>query len=248
MNLSDYKMGAWLSTTQDPHQQSATTNTGQSVTDVPARTSSPPHPSRSTFTQTRPRPRTALSYFLSNPTPDLQHSHSEPTLQDIHQTTEILSTKLPLEVVSRILDEARYWAGNRVLLKKELDVAAALPHSTRIPRESGWKNGQEEGVELKDGVGEVWYLLSEAVGSVSAEEVESRAPVPKRRNPRTDAGEYGQAKEEEETKEEEEEAEEGCWLREIVIETLSKDQGWSSAVTANPALYGQLLCSLPIQS
>lgn len=125
-----------------------------------------------------------------------------------------------------------------MLLKKELDVAAALPHSTRIPRESGWKNGQEEGVELKEGVGEVWYLLSEAVGSVSAGEVESRGPVPKRGNPRSEAGEYIQAKEEEESEEEEEEVEEGCWLREIVIETLSKDQGWSSAVTANPALYG----------
>jgi len=247
LNLSDYKMGAWLSTTQDPHQQSVPTNTGQIATDVPARTSSPPHPSRSTFTQTRPRPRTALSYFLPNPTPELQHSHSEPTLESIHQTTEILSTKLPPELVSRILDEGRYWAGNRVLLKKELDVAAALPHSTRIPRESGWKNGQEEGVELKDGAGEVWYLLSEAVGSESIQETGSSSSATEGGYPRFGTGGLDPSEEGGESEEEEEEAEEGCWLREIVIETLSKDQGWSSAVTANPALYGQLLGSFPLQ-
>jgi hypothetical protein len=226
-------MGAWISTTQNPDQQPLATESGQMASNQPARPSSPPHPSRSTFTQ-RPRPRTALSYFLPNPTPELQHSHSSPTIQDIRQTINILSTKLPTELVSRILDEGRYWAGNRVLLKKELDVAAALPHSTRIPRESGWRNGQEEGVRLDERVGEVWYLLSEAVGGVSAEEGESSSLA---------TNELRQSRTKDEPDEEEEE-EEGCWLREIVIETLSKDQGWSSAVTANPALYGQLLAPL----
>jgi hypothetical protein len=231
------RMGAWIST-QGLDQEASTTTPGQNAP-MPAVPSSPPHPSRSTFTQTqRPRPRTALSYFLPNPTPELQHSHSSPTIQDIHETIDILSTKLPPELVSRVLDEGRYWAGNRVLLKKELDVAAALPHSTRIPRESGWRNGQEEGVRLEEGVGEVWYLLSEAVGSVSAEEGDSSllsANGVRQSRTRDESDE-----EEEEGEEKEGEEEEGCWLREIVIETLSKDQGWSSAVTANPALYGQL--------
>lgn len=246
-------MGSWYSTPQ-VNDQFTSTLTGQTSPDRPLRQSSPPHPSKSNFikdtipARPRPRPRTALSYFLPNPTPELQHSHSEPTLKNIHQTTKILLTKLPPELVSRILDEGRYWAGNRVLLKKELDVAAALPHSTTIPRESGWRNGQEDGVDLKDGAGEAWYLLSEAVGSESIQETGSSSSTTEGGNSRLGTGSLDLSDKGGESEEEEEEAEEGCWLREIVIETLSKDQGWSSAVTANPALYGQLLGSFPLQS
>jgi chorismate-pyruvate lyase len=46
--------------------------------------------------------------------------------------------------------------------------------------------------------------------------------------------------EEEKSDSEQEEEESGCWAREIIIETLSKDQGWSTAVSHHPELYGEL--------
>jgi hypothetical protein len=145
-------------------------------------------------------------------------------------------------LVLRVLDECRYWAGCRNLLKKEIEVVSAQPGMRRLPRASGWRTGQEEGVELRDEIGQIWYLLSEEVGCESS-------PSPGAGTSAAGAGEGGskldvkEAKVIEGTKEakgEGEEEEKGCWLREIVIETLSKDQGWSSAVTANPALYGML--------
>jgi hypothetical protein len=139
-------------------------------------------------------------------------------------------------LVLRVIDESRYWAGCRNLLKKEIEVVSAQPGMRRLPRASGWRTGQEEGVGLNDEIGQIWYLLSEEVGCESS-------PSPGAGTSAAGAGEGGSKpdiKKSEEEKEAEEEEEKGCWLREIVIETLSKDQGWSSAVTANPALYGML--------
>jgi hypothetical protein len=235
-------MGAWQSTAQNivfhPQNPSPATE--------PTRLTSPPHPSRSKFTSTststttptRPRPRNALSYFLSAPTSDLIHSHSTPTIVDINRTVSILSKRLPPELVLRILDESRYWAGCRNLLKKEIEVVSAQPGMRRLPRVSGWRTGQENGVELKDEMGEIWYLLSEEVGCESSQK--EGQTVTASSGEGSGVSTLGVNKGNRE-KEEEEEEEEGCWVREIVIETLSKDQGWSSAVTANPALYGTSL-------
>jgi hypothetical protein len=122
-------------------------------------------------------------------------------------------------------------------LKKEIEVVSAQPGMRRLPRASGWKTGQEEGVELRDEIGQIWYLLSEEVGCEnSPSHVTGTTPAG------PDVGgsklDVKSSEKEEEGEEDEGEEEKGCWLREIVIETLSKDQGWSSAVTANPALYG----------
>jgi hypothetical protein len=141
--------------------------------------------------------------------------------------------------VLRVIDESRYWAGCRNLLKKEIEVVSAQPGMRRLPRVSGWRTGQEDGVELRDEIGQIWYLLSEEVGCESSQNHAAGTTA-------AGAGESGskpdikKAEKEEEAEEDEGEEGKGCWLREIVIETLSKDQGWSSAVTANPALYGML--------
>jgi hypothetical protein len=125
-------------------------------------------------------------------------------------------------------------------LKREIEVVSAQPGMRRLPRASGWKTGQEEGVELRDEIGQIWYLLSEEVG---CERSQSHATGATSAGPEVGGTKLDvkKAEKEEEAGEEEgEDEEKGCWLREIVIETLSKDQGWSSAVTANPALYGML--------
>ena len=224
-------MGAW--------QSSPANDTLQPSNPPPP--SSPPHPSKSKLTPTRPRPRNALSYFLSAPTSDLIHSHYNPTINDINKTIHILSCKLPPELVLKVLGEGRYWASCRNLLKKEIEVVSSDPGMRRLPRASGWLTGQEKGVQLEDQIGQIWYLLSEEVGceSLESHSTGSVAAGPDVGGAKLDVKE---AREHEGPKDEEGEKKdlEGCWLREIVIETLSKDQGWSSAVNANPALYGML--------
>ena len=126
------------------------------------------------------------------------------------------------------------------MLKKEIEVVSAQPGMRRLPRASGWRTGQEEGIVLNDEIGQIWYLLSEEVGCESSpSHAKGTAPA----GPIVGGSELDvkeRRREEEKAVDEEEKEEKGCWLREIVIETLSKDQGWSSAVTANPALYGML--------
>ena len=223
-------MGAWQSTPANDVLQP--TN--------PPPPSSPPHPSRSELNPTRPRPRNALSYFLSAPTSDLIHSHYHPTINDINRTIQILSCKLPPELVLRVIDESRYWAGCRNLLKKEIEVVSAQPGMRRLPRASGWKTGQEEGIELNDEIGQIWYLLSEEVGCESSPSHATGAASAQQSVTKLDIKEAVEVEGRKEDGGGGGEEEKGCWLREIVIETLSKDQGWSSAVTANPALYGML--------
>lgn len=192
-----------------------------------ARPTSPPHPSRSSLNpaSTRPR-RTGFSYFLPISTPDLQHSHLNPTLNDIRKTAVLLSTKLPAELVTRILDQAEYWAGCRTLIQKDLVVAAGTPSPRHAQVQ--WKTGQERGdlAGLQDGPeGEVWYLASEPLGC--DETAAAGAPADEDEGTRARDGVRPK-----------------CWLRNMVIETLSKDQGWSSAVRTNPTLYGGLSSSL----
>jgi hypothetical protein len=218
-------MGAW---------QSSPANDVLQPSDPPP-PSSPPHPSRSELNPTRPRPRNALSYFLSAPSSDLIHSHYHPTINDINKTIQILSCKLPPELVLRVIDESRYWAGCRNLLKKEIEVVSAQPGMRRLPRASGWRTGQEEGVELADEIGQIWYLLSEEVGCESSPSPPTGSAAA---GTSEESGKQSVTVKKKLEEGDEDEEEKGCWLREIVIETLSKDQGWSSAVTANPALYG----------
>lgn len=106
-----------------------------------------------------------------------------------------------------------------------------------------WRNGQEEEMGemegLKDKDGNIWVLVSGPVGCRAGEEetVEEKKPVRDlvlEEQADLDVRVNDAAEETGETTEEEQ-REEGSWIREIVIETLSKDQGWSSS---NPAAYG----------
>jgi hypothetical protein len=145
----------------------------------------------------------------------LQHLHPTLTFDDIRETISDLSIRLPVEVVARILDESRHWAQcntslNKLVSIKAVSYSAAHGHSQ-------WQTGQEGiGAGLIEEDGQVWYLISEAVGC-GAHHGTGMVNV---------SGSGGQVGNE---SDEQEGDEQGCWVREIVIETVSKDQGWSSA-------------------
>lgn len=121
---------------------------------------------------------------------------------------------------------------------------------------SAWRNGQEEemsemGMEgLKDGDGNVWVLVSGPVGCREGEGEEEDGEgigTGKRgemsiTSKRGVAGSSGDDADGEIGGYSGDDKQEGSWLREIVIETLSKDQGWSST---DPAAYGRLTPSMP---
>ena len=239
MIVFSVEMGAAQSTPEPP--------AAHDILDTPALSSSPPHPSRSTLNPATPLRSGLTSYFLPITTPDLQHSHLSPTLENIREVSDALSTKLPPELVVRVLEEAKYWAGCRTLITKDLVVVAGTPTPRGPPR--GWRSGQEshEGLErLKDGIdGEVWYLASEPVGcdesslnSRADGGINLRSPG---KGDRRDNEKIAYEERDEDHEEGSDDQDGKCWLRGLVVETLSKDQGWSSAVSANPKLYGTSL-------
>jgi hypothetical protein len=204
---------------------------------------SPPRPSSSPLNPPRP---SFLSYFIPTPTLDLTHDHLPPSLSDITEVADILARLLPPELVPRILDEAEYWTACRRMTKKHVTVTARAPS----PREMllQWRNGQEEelrearevaGSGLKDGLGEVWYLVSPPIGCTQRPESPLvQQPQPESRNLSTEAGEgdVGGVEQEGPTK---------VWLRRVVLETLSKDQGWSTNDSAHTH-YGESSVSLKV--
>lgn len=226
-------MGSSQSTPEEP--------TAHDILDTPARPTSPAHPSRSNLNPATPT-RSGISYFLPISTPDLQHSHLSPTLDNTRTISELLTKKLPPELVVRVLDEAKLWAGCRTLIQKDLTVVAGAPTPRAPPM--GWKSGQERHLGLEDlkdeRDGEVWYLASEPIGCDESS--------PSTAGPNRSRGILSSEKQEaEENKtmysgdediEDEGEARSKCWLRGMVIETLSKDQGWSDLIRRNPKLYG----------
>ncbi|KIR57836.1 hypothetical protein I314_06341 [Cryptococcus bacillisporus CA1873] len=155
-------------------------------------------------------PQSILSLFLPATPPLLTHDHIPPTLSDITLVTcYLVHLGLPLELALRILDEARYWDGCRRESKKEVMV-----YSTRdggyVKRGLEWLTGQEEEVPeaamagdggLEGGKGKVWYLVSSPIGCFGD---------PDPMNTRVGHGERT------------------AWVKEVVIETFSKDQGWSN--------------------
>lgn len=189
---------------------------------------SPPPPSQSTLGR-----QNFLSYFLPITTPDITHEHSPPTTSDIAEITSILtSLRLPPELVPKILDEAEFWTPCRRLSRKHVTV---IDHATG-PRDlpGSWKCGQEEelveereveGSGLKDRKGEVWLLVSPKIGCTLQERSSTSPEGPSRETqvPVDGIGDSGQG------------SEGKGWSRMVVVETLSKDQGWSSR---NPGHYG----------
>ena len=96
-----------------------------------------------------------------------------------------------------------------------------------------WRNGQEDdlieeiGLEdsgLKDQEGKLWYLVTEPIGSIQAHATDE------------EAGEGVGLDEKEKEQAEEKREKPKAWLKKIVVDTLSKDQGWSSS---NRQHYGE---------
>jgi len=165
----------------------------------------------------------------------------------VREVADFLGRKIPPELVCRVMEEARYWAGCRNLLQKDLDVKAGQGSPRTLPPGIDWRNGQEDsisvGTGLKEGDGEIWYLLSEEIGSEDNQRAGSSSAIVTNSDTWTAspnsvteemAGSGGETQRHDAGVEKP-----GCWAREIIIETLSKDQGWSTAVTHNPALYGK---------
>ncbi|KAL7419317.1 hypothetical protein Q5752_006155 [Cryptotrichosporon argae] len=153
----------------------------------------------------------ALDYFRPAPAPALTHAHPRPSLADVCVVSALLSHKLPVELVPAILDYAGYTAACRTTNRRRLDVGATTGITAHGRRGVDWVSGQEDelaewiGEEadsaLRDGPGEVWYLVSAPVGCAGATTDDGRAE--------SDAGER-------------------VWVRSVTVDLLSKDQGWSS--------------------
>ena len=171
----------------------------------------------SSFPSVSARP-TFLSYFLALSTPEMTHSHIPPAFAEIDLVACILaSLRLPSELVTRVLEEAEYWHSCRLTSRKSLSVPSDV-----MPRESptSWSNGQEEqlqwemeveGTGLKDRKGEVWYLVSPPIGCTGQPTSTQDEEIKMVTFDKGVCREGGQG-----------------WLRRVVLETVSKDQGWSS--------------------
>ena len=194
-----------------------------------SRATAPPPAARSLFPPKFLLAVADLVYGTS--TPDVY----VPTHQDIAEAYEILQEhRLPPELVPSILDRAEYWFVSRVTLKREVTVVAG----SRTPRQMvgavvRWRNGQEDdlieeiGLEdsgLKDQEGKLWYLVTEPIGSIQAHAADE------------EAGEGVGLDEKEKEQDEEKREKPKAWLKKIVVDTLSKDQGWSSS---NRQHYGE---------
>ena len=176
-------------------------------------------------------------FVLPRDPSDLQHHHLPPKSADIAKVTAILtSLRLPVELVQRILEEAEYFVGCRRLQKKQILVSS---DSQLREAPSRWVNGQEkalteeikmEGSGLKSGKGELWYLVSSPIGCDARPAVADLSAKD---------WQWTEVAEREEAASQHLEgrgSQRMVWVRRIILETLSRDQGWSSG---NPAHYGK---------
>jgi hypothetical protein len=164
--------------------------------------------------------RRYLSYFVPMPSPELIHSHSRPTgPATINAVVTLLTWRgLPVELAQRIVDQAQYWTKCTRTNKRACTVVARMapPRQSSGGQLETWTSGQEdevkedmamEGSGLRDRTGEVWYLCSSPVG----------CPL-RQRNGGEEKDEMGAS----------------SWIRQVAVETFSRDQGWSD----NAAHYG----------
>lgn len=166
--------------------------------------------------------QTYLSYFIPMSTPTLTHTHTRPSgPASINAVISILTSKgLPPELVQRIMEDARYWSKCVRSNKKACTIVAGMepPRQQRGGQLERWVSGQEEEMMgemtmtnsgLKDDCGKVWYLCSGPIGCSP-----TRPKVLEEKAIRLDEAES-------------EERAAQVWLRQVVVETSSKDQGWT---------------------
>ncbi|KAI9636233.1 uncharacterized protein MKK02DRAFT_44937 [Dioszegia hungarica] len=155
------------------------------------------------------------------PSPELTHSHSRPTgPATINAVVTLLKWRgLPIELAQRIVDQAQYWTKCTRSNKRACTVIARMapPRQSSGGQLETWTSGQEdevkedmemEGSGLRDRIGEVWYLCSSPMGCLL-----------KQRNGGEEKDETGAS----------------SWIRQVAVETFSRDQGWSD----NAAHYGK---------
>jgi hypothetical protein len=202
-------------------------------------------------------PRSMAAYFLPAPSAQLTHDHPRPAAAAAAIEAALLA-RLPPDIVQRILDMAGVWAVCRRTNRRPLVVQAggAEPHGRRG---TDWSTGQEGEVALPDAPGDVWYLVSAPVGCVSEERAgreredwdaldgpavlgaERAAWMAASRKQRLERDGGVEQEEGEEEGEEGETPRQSWWLRRVVLETFSRDQGW----TVNDDHYGAPLRARP---
>lgn len=259
VNLSSHQVGLVYPPSSSTRANLPSTHMGQS----PSYPGPPP-----------PAPLSAMAaYFLPAPSHLLTHDHPCPA-STAASIEAALTTRLPPDIVQRILDLAGVWAVCRRTNRRPLVVQAggAEPHGLRG---TDWRTGQEEemaqlkgrGRGMVDGPGNVWYLVSAPVGCTSEAQGSGReredweatdgpailgadraAWLAASRKERLTFGGGGSGGISEAEDGEEEEADDGegrrearedgdaqsssegrqkWWLRRVVLETYSRDQGWT---------------------
>ncbi|OCF45765.1 hypothetical protein I317_00253 [Kwoniella heveanensis CBS 569] len=201
-----------------------------------------PTPAAASATALQPAaaPPSILSYFFPTPNPSLSHDHLEPTLQDIRLVMRYLSRLgLPSELVESILNMADYHASCRRHISKRIEVCSTCEvghvkneEQPFSPPQTGEVRYQalRVGGALRNAKGKVWYLCSSPLGCTGTDIVEGRRTTQQQRHPPGGQDVAEQSEQEKGRLERQD-----VWLRKVVIETFSKDQGWSSG---NPAHYG----------
>ncbi|OCF58604.1 hypothetical protein L486_03092 [Kwoniella mangroviensis CBS 10435] len=177
-----------------------------------------------------PQRQSILSYFFNPSTPTLTHDHLHPTALEVRLVSKYLvHLGIPSELIPRVLDQAEYWSGCRRQRTKHIYVDSMLPQyrSANNPQYTVDGPDHEQVVELfqaalvhdggglKNRNGNVWYLVSSPIGCTRRPNSGSGPGVIAQHETAMDL--------------------DRVWIRKCVIETLSKDQGWSSN---NPAHYG----------
>lgn len=195
---------------------------------------------------------------MPSSTPKFTHSHLPPNPNDIKQISSLLIQKgLPAELIPKILDYASYWPACRCMSTRSLTLTANR-RSPRLHYDNPWTGGQEEELEremcamgsgLRDRNGEVWYLVTRPLGCGYGDdegEEEKGKEKGKGKGNEVETDDEERVKEVDANAALEGSVEDGRivggWLRKVVVETLSQDQGWS---TGSPAeAYGESSSSI----
>ncbi|WVF69599.1 hypothetical protein IAT40_004377 [Kwoniella sp. CBS 6097] len=178
-------------------------------------------------------PPSILSYFFPAPSPSLSHDHLKPTLKGILLVMGYLQKLgLPTEIAQNILDQAEYYAACRRHISKKIEVCSTCEVGHVKNEDQPFSSAQQSEVNqqalrvgggLRNKEGMVWYLCSSLLGCTGVDVNSTTWPS------RTKRKSSGSSAEDERLREQE------VWLRKVVVETFSKDQGWSSG---NAAHYG----------
>lgn len=192
------------------------------------------------------------SYFTPAAANLLTHDHPH-TAAECAVVEAALLAHLPADIVQCILDLAEVWTCCRRANRRTICVQAGgdEPHGTRGEH---WRTGQEDevsddGLELVDGPGDVWYLVSRELGCCQTEEVPTPAEFDEDQLDDRDRRVAGvdlirplrdlavvEESEEEDVPPPRSHAgrrlsyvgSKRWWCRRIVVELFSRDQGWVS--------------------